>query len=176
MPRGLREKSYTVLMVEQLIVGRDWAELTITIPFSFSLTRLLDLEHTLKWLAGSGSGSFTWQFWEIVQGVSAFYERFLVVLLFFRQVDKLTIIKDCCLSQIWHKSCSERCGSWRRHCNHRNSLDRWHDWTLSTVFLCLLCGRQYRRFRAAFCSTRPQRLLQDVAVKLLNEGPTIYSV
>ena len=48
MPRGLREKSYTVLMVEQLIVGRDWAELTITIPFSFSLTRLLDLEHTLK--------------------------------------------------------------------------------------------------------------------------------
>ena len=60
MPRGLREKSCTVLMVEQLLVGHDWAELTITIlclslwesmlsfPFSFSLPCLLDLEHTLK--------------------------------------------------------------------------------------------------------------------------------
>ena len=29
MPRGLREKSYTVLIVEQLIVGRDWSELSL---------------------------------------------------------------------------------------------------------------------------------------------------
>ena len=132
----------------------------------FEMTRWQWLWVFYLTLLGDCSGSIR-LLWTLFGGPSFFQTSW--------QVDYHQVAGDCRLSQIWHKSCSERCGSWRRHCNHRNSLDRWHDWTLSTVFLCLLCGRQYRRFRAAFCSMRPQRLLQDIVVKLLNEGPTIYS-